>query len=147
MIKRSFDPELLRQALAMHPDDQSEVDAEAWIDNERNVMYLDDSGSVGLLTFEYPGLYNAHWFFRVRGKNAYDLARKMLHKGFQETDMQAVRGLTPMSLPNVRMAARRVGLTSYGQITCSDGKDYELFCMTKDEFYNNKNTKRQGLKL
>lgn len=103
-------------------------------------MVVDD-GDVGMGTFEYPGLYNVHWFFKSRGKAALLQARAMLDYLFTNFEVQAVRGLTPMNdTENIRYAgarylARQVGLKSMGILEFSDGP-YELYCMTKEDFYN-----------
>jgi hypothetical protein len=109
-------------------------DFEAWVNNPHNIMWEED-GSIGLATFEYPGMYSCHWFFKVRGKEAHDLARKMLDDLFSN-EAKIVRGLTSMEpkYRAVRLAARRLGMKSYGVINCPEG-DHELLCMTKEEFY------------
>lgn len=129
---RSFDPELAYKFAGMLPRNNG-MDWQAWLDNHRNVMLVEGE-NIGMGTYEYPGLYNVHWFYTVRGREALNLAKEMLDHLFTNYDVQAVRGLTPVEVKGARWLARQVGLTSYGILEFPDGP-YELFCMTKDEFY------------
>jgi RimJ/RimL family protein N-acetyltransferase len=96
-------------------------------------MFVEDD-SVGLLTYEYPGVYNGHWFFKVRGRKALDLAKRILDVMYTDYGLQCLVGHTPVNNKAARWAARQIGMKSYGILTFSNG-DHELFCMTKDEFY------------
>jgi len=130
---RSFDPEVFKKAVKGLGLFSESFDYEGWVKNTNNLMYEED-GSVGLLTYEYPGVYSGHWFFKVRGKEALDLAWRILNEVFTNHNAQAIRGLTKVSLPAARWAARRVGFKSYGFLTFPEG-EHELFCMTKNDFY------------
>lgn len=110
-----------------------DFDFKGWLDNHNHVMY-EEGGSVGLCTFEYTGLYTVHWYFKVRGREAINLGRKMLDDLFTNHGAEAVRGLTRIDIKAARWAARQLGMKSYGIVTYPEG-EYELFCMTKDEFY------------
>lgn len=141
---RSFDPEIMRKAFEPHVryhDDK--MDYDAWIGNRKNVMYVIDNGDVGLATYEYPGLYNVHWFFnQTRGKAAIKLAQEMLDALFQDEGAQIVRGLTPVDLKPARWLAKYIGFKSYGVVKCpeDDGPNEgfcELMLLTKHEFYEN----------
>lgn len=135
MIARSFNPEIMRQALLMLPDDNSDIDCDAWVRNHNHVMLV-DGDNIGLATFEYPGLYTVHWFYTVRGREAIKLARRMLDVMFTEYGAQAIRGITAKDLKAARWLAKQVGLTSYGEYVGWDGQAYEIQCITKQEFYN-----------
>lgn len=136
MITRSLEPEVFREGTKDSRDCIPDtMDFEGWINNHRNVMLVEDD-NIGLASFEYPGLYNVHWFFgSARGREAIKLARRMLDHLFSNYDAKAIRGLTKANLKAARWASRQVGLTSYGIVHYPDG-DHELFCMTKEEFYN-----------
>lgn len=132
-MERSFDPVAFKSAIEMYPGNTPKVDADEWLSNPLNVMY-DDDGSIGLCTYEYPGLFTVHWFFKVRGRTALNLARQMLGDLFENHGAEVVRGLTKVELKAARWAARQIGMKSYG-ILEYPGEDYELLCMTKNEFY------------
>jgi hypothetical protein len=106
-----------------------------WVENPRNILWEED-GSVGLATYEYPGFYTLHWFFKVRGKEAHDLAVRMVDDLFTNHDAEAVRGITKTTpeFRGARLAARRLGMKSYGNFNFPLG-EHELLCMTKKEFY------------
>jgi len=134
---RSFDPDLLFEVTKDHRDLVPENIVQGWVENHRNIMFEKD-GSVGLAAFEYPGLYNVHWFFKIKGREAIKLAREMLKELFTEYGAEAVRGLTRVDIKAARWASRQVGLKSYGIMPFPNG-DCELFCMTKDEFFEKEN--------
>lgn len=134
LIERSFDPKLAKQFAEIVPRNAG-VDWAEWLKDTRNVMALKGE-NVGMATFEYPGVYNVHWFFTARGKEALQLAKEMLDYFFQNYDVKTIRGLTPVSIKGARWLARQIGLKSYGILEYPDDEPYELFCMTKEEFYN-----------
>ena len=98
--------------------------------------------SVGLATFEYPGVYTVHWFYtdEHRGRKALDLAAEMIDALFTQSDAQTIRGITKANLKAARWACRQLGYTSHGLLTFSNG-EHELFTMTKDQFYQNRRNK------
>jgi hypothetical protein len=130
---RSYDPEVFRSCFTDRPDLLEGISPEDWVQNLKNMMYVEGE-SVGLLTYEYPGLYTGHWFFKVRGREALNLAHRMVNELFTSTPTQCLRGLTPVKNKAARWAARQIGMKSYGILPFPNG-DHELFCMTKDEFY------------
>lgn len=104
-------------------------DLRTWFDNPNHVM-LSDGDSVGLGTLEYPGLYNLHWFYTVRGRQALNLARDMLRFLFEQKNAKGVRGWIRTDLKPSIWGARQMGLKSLGVID-----NHELFFMTKEDFY------------
>lgn len=124
---RSYDKELFKSVI-------DKVDPDEWIDNEKNVMF-DVGGSVGLFTYEYPGVYSGHWFFKVKGRKALELAKEMLNHFFENYPARTIRGLTPVDKKAARWAARQIGMTSLGIMTFPCTGDHEVFCMTKEDFY------------
>jgi len=135
---RSFDVETFKTAVEPYPQIfPTPFDFEGWLKHPLNVMY-DADGSVGLGVYEYPGVYTAHWFFKVRGREALNLAREMLDALFTDHKAVVVRGLTKVNLKPARWAAKQLGFKSYGILEFSDG-EYELMCLTKDDFYRKEN--------
>lgn len=108
-------------------------DLKTWFETPENIM-LTEGDSVGLGTLEYPGLYNVHWFYSVRGRKALNLGRAMIRFLIEHKDAKAVRGWIRTDLRASIWAARQIGFKSLGVFTDQKG-EYELFCMTKDEFY------------
>jgi hypothetical protein len=132
-MQRSFDPELLRTAIAPYPDLNPEgYDWDEWIKDTNNVV-LEDSGSIGVFSYEYPGLYTGHYFFLVKGRKAISLANEMLAEAFNEYGAKAIRGLTRTSNRPALWITRHLGFKSYGKMVSENG-EHEIFCMTKDEF-------------
>ncbi len=136
-MKRVFDIPLLLEVTK----DYKELPIELigpWVENKSNVM-MAEGNSVGLATYEYPGLYSVHWFFSSdhRGRKAINLAKEMVDYLFQECGAKALRGFTKIELKAARWAARQLGLKSYGVLEFPNGP-CELFCITKEEYYKDK---------
>lgn len=135
-MHRSLDPEVFRKGVEPYLSifKAPNFDFQGWLDG-KNVMYEED-GSIGLATYEYPGVYTVHWFYtpEKRGVKALDLARRMMDDLFTNYGAELVRGLTDANLRGARLACRKLGYTSHGILSYPDG-DYELFTMTKNDFY------------
>lgn len=139
VIKRSFDGELFKEALARAPQGMNEgFDHQAHLDNHDHIMLVNDKGDVGFLCCEYPGVYTGHWFYNSRGKEALEVGRQMLDHVFTNYPVKVIRGLTKRDILGARWLARKVGFTSFGLLLMDDG-EYELFCLTKEDFYKKDN--------
>lgn len=132
MLERSYDPELMTKAMEPY-EYHMEPDNAAWLSIPHNLMYV-SGDDVGLATFDYPGLYAVHWFFKSRGKAAIKTCIMMLDKVFGEHGAQAVRGVTPMDNKPARMLAKYVGCETISIETYPDGKEYEIMLLSKDRF-------------
>lgn len=132
---RSFSPDLLAAAVERYPgwDREAGFDPSYWLSIDENLMLVDGE-DVGLLTFEYPGLYNGHWFFNSRGKEARDVANRMLDYAFKEHQAQVIRGITPVSLLGARRLAKILGFKSYGMLEYPDKEPEELMILTKKDY-------------
>lgn len=133
-MMRSYDPVVFKEGVRPYPKefkyDVDEFDFEGWL--KGNVMYTED-GSIGLCSLEYPGVYTVHWFFRRGGRKSTELAVDMLDDLFDNQGARLVRGLTPVENRAACIAARKIGMKSYGILPYPD-EDCELLMMTKEEF-------------
>jgi hypothetical protein len=134
LFKRSFNPNIFENAF-MVASDLNGIDPKDWLANKKNCMYVAEDGSVGLLTFDYPGTGTVHWFFKCRGRAALTLAKEMLNEVFENEGMQLVRGITPQTLPAARWAVRQLGFTSHGFMEFPNYGLCEVFTLTKEDFY------------
>lgn len=130
-VRRDFDllksaTEELRYMVPLEILDQ-------WWANPRNLMFVEGE-NVGLATYEYPGVYTVHWYFKARGREAINLAKEMVANLFENYGAESIRGVVRTNLKASRWAARQVGMKSYGIVTYADGEENELFCATKKEF-------------
>jgi hypothetical protein len=132
-MKRSYDETILQRISDQWPKFVPPHLVDGYLASGHHAMFVDDE-DVGIATMEYPGVYTVHWFFESRGREAIKQARAMVDELFQTTDAKLLRGLTEVSLKGARWAARQFGMTSQGIFTFPDG-EYELFTITKDEFY------------
>lgn len=143
-MHRSFDSEVLRRAAEPYPDIVPHAfDFPAWVSNLNNVMIVEGE-DVGFFTYEYPGVYNAHYFMVTRGRGVIPIANQAFEMMFNNYGAETLRGLTKKSLRAACWMARQIGFKSYGSIVYpeKDG-EYELFFVTKNEFREHMNMKRK----
>jgi RimJ/RimL family protein N-acetyltransferase len=129
---RSFSTDDLRDAVSLYPEINGDLDCEEWVANTNNVM-LREGDSTGLFAYEYPGLYTGHYFFRVRGREALNLAKAMLTEAFENYGAQAIRGMTKTDNRPALWITRQLGFKSYGRVVTENG-EHEIFCLTRDKF-------------
>lgn len=141
MITRSFDLGLLLKATAPYPDLSPPEDFKTWFSRPRNLMFR-EGDSVGLATYEYPGLYSVHWYYTVKGKDAVDLGRRMIGNLFENYGAEVLRGFVKTRLKHSRWAIRQLGFKSHGILTFPDGDENEVFFITKDEYLQKKETNK-----
>jgi hypothetical protein len=140
---RSYDPEVLRKAAEPYPEIlEPEFDFESWVADKNNILLVEGT-DVGFFTFEYEGLYTPHYILTSRGKDAMNVTIRAFKLLFEEYDCKTLRGITKKSLKAARWMARQYGFKSYGFIECLEGP-HELFIMTKDEFYDHLDRKKNG---
>ena len=103
-----------------------------WIETEGNLV-LKEEDNVSLWTFEKKGLYSGHYYFTVRGKQAKELAKKMISEMFYSYSAEALMGLTPVEKKHARWMSRQLGFKSQGIIETPEGL-CELFVLNKKDF-------------
>lgn len=136
-MHRSFDTEVMREAAKNYPHlIFPTYDFEGWLNNKNNVMLV-DNGSVGLACYEYPGVYTGHYFFKVGGRKALNLARSMMKWMIEHHGARAFTGTTPMDNKAARWFNRHLGFESQGIVERVNGP-YELFCLSADKLKGNK---------
>jgi hypothetical protein len=141
LIVRSTDLAILQDVCDVHKDVVGDFDPAVWLARSSNLMFVDeDSQSVALANYEYNQVYTIHWFFTLHGREAIDLADRMAVKLFEDTDAKALRGLTRSDLRHAKITARRLGMKGYGSIV-HDGEEYEILCMTKEDFFEKRKTR------
>lgn len=137
-IREVRDFELLKKVTECTRDICPISELEAWFINPKHHMFLAGEDNVGLATYEYPGMYTVHWYYTVRGREAIELAKRMIANLFENYGAQAVRGLIKDNMKASRWACRQVGLKSQGFMTFEDGDVNELFTATKSDFMKDK---------
>lgn len=128
---RSFSVNDLRDAISLYPELNDRLDCEEWLSDRNNIM-LREGDSTGIFAYEYPGLYTGHYFFRVKGRAAIDLANRMLTEAFDNYGAKAIRGMTKTDNRPALWITRQLGFKSYGQIMTEDG-EHELFILHKED--------------
>lgn len=131
-VIRCLDPKVLDEALDPYDYHMGNSNKE-WIEKTENVAYTigDD---VGLATFDYPGLYAVHWFFKSRGKQALRSAVAMLDDLFTNYGAKAVRGVIPLANAPSRRLSKYLGFETVLIDKFADGEDYEIMLVSKETF-------------
>lgn len=138
MIKRSFDLDLLLKITGEYNIAPPE-DFIKWFNMPMNLMFV-EGDNIGLATYEYSGVYNVHWYYTARGREAIELAKRMIANLFENYGAEIIRGMIETKLKASRWACRQVGLTSHGIIYDPKYGECEMFTATKDEFLRKVNT-------
>lgn len=138
MIKRVFDLDLLLRATDQPTVTSKPEDFKEWFSRPMNMMFADGE-DVGIATYQYPGCYIVHWFFKSRGRKALTLGRAMVKNLFDNYDTEVVIGFIRENLKASRWAARQIGLKSRGLMRFADGEINEVFVTTKEEFLEGNN--------
>lgn len=137
MIERSYDPDILTVACSPY-DYHFGPDNATWLANHDNLMYVEGE-NVGLATFDYPGMYTLHWFYKSRGKEALKVCKRMIEKLIAEQDVKVLRGVIHMDNKPSRFLAKRMGFQRVSIEEFLDGPN-ELIYMTKEVFNQIKDT-------
>lgn len=131
MVYRSFSVGELDAVLENYPDLVQSFDCFAWLTDTRNIA-LQEEDSFGLFEWTEPDIYIGHYFFNVHGKDAIDLAERMLDKMFSEHKAKVIHGMTPKNNKAALWITRRLGFKSLGDIELPQGT-CELFYKTAPE--------------
>jgi hypothetical protein len=131
IVERCRDPKVLDKALDPYGY-KMEPDNKTWLEVPGNVAYTVGE-DLGMATFDYPGLYAVHWFFKSRGREAVEVCIAMLEKVFGEHGAKVVRGVTPMNNLPARRLAKYVGCETISIEEYPDGP-YEIMLLYKDRF-------------
>lgn len=116
MIRRETDPEVVNRLLQRdYPTlDYSEVLAEPL----HICLVEGDSGAI--FAWRGPGIYEAHVFFSVRGRDALDLAARM-QADMQERGARKLWSLIPDDDRRVKLFLRHLGWKPGGQFKTRNG--------------------------
>lgn len=143
MIKRSFDLDLLLRATDLPYLKSKAEDFKLWFNMPRNLMFADGE-NVGLATYDSPGQYTTHWFYKVRGREAINLGKAMCKNLFDNYGAEVLRAFVREDFKASRWGCRQLGFKSYGLITFPDGEVNELFIAPKKDFLDKLKEQQNG---
>lgn len=107
-------------------------DASGWIAERANIA-LTDGSSIGLFGSTGAGVFDTHWLFVARGRQALDLASDMLAAMFDLYGAVAVKGMIPVGRKASRLFTRWLGCRSLGIVETIRGP-HELFMLARADF-------------
>ena len=133
-LELSKDDEYLTKVLGeytMAPDNKT------WVNIEGNLMFRvgDD---VGLATYDYPGMYTVHWFFKSRGKAALKTAFAIGEELFTTHGARVLRGVIGLDNKPSIYLSRYAGFKRISIEEFPDGPN-EVILLTKSDFYKKVN--------
>ncbi len=135
---RIYDLGKIKTAIQSLVKSTEKVDVEEWLADPTNIALENEHGDLALFEYGFPlkKIYSGHYFFKSRGRQALQAARDFLDEIFNPCyNINVITGFTPVDNKAARWISRRVGFTSHG-FEEIHGKEYELFILTKKEFYD-----------
>lgn len=105
----------------------------AWLASEGNIPVTFDNGDIALFNDEGDGVFEGHFLFVSRGKEAIAHAREALRVMFEDHKADLLFGLTPDCLRPAKLVSRMIGFRSAGIRDTSEGP-CELFVLSKNRW-------------
>lgn len=102
-------------------------DAKEWLADEKNIA-IQSGDDINLFEYIDNGVYEGHFFYVSRGRDALNTATEVLDYFLDNYDVQVIRGLTPLHKKGARWLARKIGFKSYGEVETAHGP-CELFIL------------------
>lgn len=122
MIERTSDPALVNDLLGR---DFEGIDATEFLANPLNVCLIEDGDGI-MFAWRGPRIYEAHVFYRSRGRAALDRTNAFLGLMRSNYGARLFWALIPVESRRVRMFTRLLGWLSQGQVETQHGPQ-ELF--------------------
>ena len=101
----------------------------AWLANDRNVPIVFGNGDIALFDYEDEGIYQVHFLFESRGRQAIAHAKQAFDQLFINHNATLIFGLVPDFRRDVKLLARWAGGKSQGLRQTSEGP-CELFVLS-----------------
>lgn len=133
---RTWDVMKIEPAITKFLGPNHTVDPIDWVSQPENIVLTNEEGDLALFEYSFPikRVYAGHYYFKSRGRMAITAARNFLDEIFNTCyNIHILMGLTPIDRRDAKWMNRMIGFTSYG-LEEINGKQYELFIMTKKEF-------------
>lgn len=100
-----------------------------WLMDDRNICLTDGKDSLTL--FEYDdGIYNGHYFYKLRGKEAVSFSKECLKSAFDDYGIVCLRGYTPKSNKGALWLSRHLGFVPSGVIFI-EGEENQIWLMDR----------------
>ena len=92
---------------------EEDFDPTELISDDKNILLFDDGGGQ-LFHWRGPGIYEAHSFYIVRGREALDLGREAIRRMFEEYGAEKLWRAPPVENRPARWFNRQLGFKSLG---------------------------------
>lgn len=121
-------PEIIAQAIDNAPLNRG-LRGDDWLASEGNVPVTFDNGDIALFDDEGEGIYQVHFLFVGRGREAIDHAREAFRVMFADYGAKLIFGMVPDFRRDVKLLARWAGGKSAGMRQTDEGP-CELFILS-----------------
>ena len=117
-----------------HPTIRPYIGGEGYLDAspllaDPDTVCLFDEGGGQLFHWKEPGIFEAHSFYLVRGKEALDRGREAIRRMFHDYGATKIWRATPLHNRPARWFNRKLGFASKGEIEMPHYGRCELFEM------------------
>ncbi len=131
LVLRKLENEVfINEAIKRYPNELvNNFNPSEWLSDPNNVA-LTDGKNIALFERE-KAVWNTHWLFESRGREAISVGKAMLKYMFDNSDAAAIKGLTPAHCRAARWFNRQLGGKSYGMIDTVIGP-CELFILERE---------------
>jgi hypothetical protein len=109
-------------------DGESHYDPTPLLEDENSFLLFDEGGGQ-FFDFKGPGIFEAHSFYLVRGKEALSRGREAVALMFDEYGAEMIWRATPLDNKRARWFNRQLGFRSLGEISLPIHGHCELFEM------------------
>jgi hypothetical protein len=134
-IQRTYHVGNVETALELYPYEPIDLDVTEWLADRNNIALTAEDGSIALFEWVRPGLYDGHYFFLCRGKEAIELSHRILSELHTNYGVKAIRGFTPIKHKAALWMSRKIGFHDMGEVPTEIGP-CTLFLMNLDEHFS-----------
>lgn len=126
-------PQTIAAAIDTHPQNRG-LRGVDWLASEGNVPVTFGNGDIALFDDEGDNIFEGHFLFVSRGREALQHAREAIRAMFADHGATLIFGLAPDFRRDVKLMARWLGFKSAGLRDTSEGR-CELFVLSNVMFY------------
>jgi len=133
-LNRTFDVDVVSEALKLYPYGSIDLDVSEWIEDRDNIAIEAEDGSIALFENIRPGFFDGHYFFKAKGRDAISLSHEILKELYNKYEVKAIRGFTPIKHKAAIWMSRKIGFEDIGEIDTDIGPCVVFFLNLSKHF-------------
>lgn len=126
-------PQHIAEAIDKSPLNRG-ISGADWLASKGNIPIELSNGDIALFDDEGDGVYEGHYFFTSRGKEAVASARDILRLMFTQHDARVIFGMVPAGRREVGFITRRIGFKFIGPRHTPEGW-CDLFVLPRTRYF------------